>query len=145
VIARANASSWTRLEIGDLHGVLARARCALSVSGTILLDLLHHDLPAVVVYRLDSGAEVWLKDHLLTVPWFSSVNLLAGEEIYPEFCFHGDGPRDRVGDALRRCYNDAAWREHCRAGLVRARARLGPPGACDRAAAHAIALAALPS
>jgi lipid-A-disaccharide synthase len=140
-IERAGAASWARLETGDLHAILSRARAALSVSGTVLLDLLHHDLPAVVLYRLAHAREVWLKDRLLTVPWFSSINLLAASEVYPEFAFHGDGPIDRIGEALLGCYNDRAWRDRCRAGLALARERLGPAGACDRAAAHALALA----
>ena len=140
-IERAGAASWARLETGDLHAILARARAALSVSGTVLLDLLHHDLPTVVLYRLAHAREVWLKDRLLTVPWFSSINLLAASEVYPEFAFHGDGPVERIGETLLRCYNDRAWRERCRAGLALARERLGPAGACDRAAAHALALA----
>lgn len=140
-IERAGASAWARLETGDLHAILARARAALSVSGTVLLDLLHHDLPTVVIYRLAHRREVWLKDRLLTVPWFSSINLLAASEVYPEFAFHGDGPIDRIGAALLDCYNDRAWRERCRAGQALARERLGPVGACDRAAAHALSLA----
>jgi lipid-A-disaccharide synthase len=44
-VERAQAGAWARVETGNLHGSLARARCALSVSGTILLDLLHHRIP----------------------------------------------------------------------------------------------------
>jgi lipid-A-disaccharide synthase len=140
-IERAGAAGFARVAIGDLHGTLARARAALSVSGTVLLDLLHERLPAVVIYRLAHAHEAWLQAHVLTVPWFSSVNLLAGSEVYPEFCFAGEGPADRVHEALARCYNDEAWRARCRSGLELARERLGPPGACDRAAGHLIDVA----
>ena len=47
-------ADWVRVETGDLHACLARARAAFSVSGTVLLDLLHHRLPTVVIYRLGS-------------------------------------------------------------------------------------------
>ena len=92
LLAREAAGLDVRLVFGDLHGELARARAALSVSGTVLLDLLHHRLPAVVVYRLGSPFLARLSRHLLTVPWFSSVNLLAGREVLPEHCFAGEGP-----------------------------------------------------
>ena len=131
-----------RLETGDLHGSLRSARSALSVSGTILIDLLHHRLPAVVIYRVKGRFEVWMSRHLLTAPWFASINLLAAEELLPEFAFCGDGPRAEVAGALERCHRDEAWRARCRTGLERVARRLGPPGAADRAASHAISLAA---
>ncbi|MCZ6597776.1 MAG: hypothetical protein O7B99_09075 [Planctomycetota bacterium] len=135
----AGAGSWARLDRGGLHDCLAKARAAFSVSGTILLDLLHHRLPTVVVYRLGAGG-AFLAERFLTVPWFSSVNLLAGREVLPEFRFHGAGPMEDVGQALERCILDEAWRAACVAGLDEAAARLGPPGATRRAARHALAL-----
>jgi lipid-A-disaccharide synthase len=140
-VESAGARGWARVETGDLHGSLALARSALSVSGTVLLDLLHHRLPAVVVYRLPSSRAAWASRRFLTVPWFSSVNLLAGRELYPEFCFHGQGPSDRVDAALERTYRDEAWRAECAAGLEIAAERLGPAGACARAAAQILDLA----
>lgn len=138
-----DARPWARVVAGDLHGALGGARAALAVSGTILIDLLHHRLPSVVVYAL-AGLRARLASFLLTCPHFASVNLLAGEEVLPERGFRAGepGPRGEVGDLLLRCYNDAAWRARCRAGLDRAAARLGPPGATDRAARHVLALAA---
>ncbi len=138
--ARAPAA-WARAQTGDLHGALARARLALSVSGTVLLDLLHHRLPAIVVYRLENARETWASRRFLTVPWFSSVNLLAGAEVYPEFCFHGDGPAAEIDAALDRAFTDDAWRRACADGLEVAAARLGPPGAAARAARQALHLA----
>jgi len=133
--------AFARLEAGDLHASLARARAALSISGTVLVDVLHQRLPTVVVYRLRTRRELWMYRNLLTVPWFASVNLLAGEELLPEFCFRGEGPTEEVGRALERCYKDADWRARCARGLELAARRLGPPGACERAARHALEVA----
>ncbi len=141
-IAAAGASQWVRLETGDLHQSLRGVRAAFSVSGTVLLDLLHHRLPTVVVYRLDSALGPWMYEHLLTPPWFASINLLAGREVVPEFCFAKDGPVDEVRLALRRAFADPAWRSECRVGLDLAAMRLGPPGACARAADEVLRLAA---
>jgi lipid-A-disaccharide synthase len=142
MIDRAGASGWARLEIGDLHACLARARTALSVSGTVLLDVLHHALPTVVVYRLGHRHEAWLAKHVLTVPWFASVNLLAGSEVYPEHCFAGEGPFEEVVDDLVRLHTDAGARSKCLEGMSLAKERLGPAGACERAARHALLVAA---
>ncbi|MEM7306194.1 MAG: hypothetical protein AAF682_05970 [Planctomycetota bacterium] len=137
----AQATSWVRLATGDLHHTLGEARAALSVSGTVLLDLLHHRLPAVVVYRLAGAVGTALAGKLLTAPYFSSVNLLAGREVLPEFCFHGDGPHEEVAGRVLRCLRDDAWRDACRVGLDEAAERLGPPGAVQRAARQALAVA----
>ncbi len=127
------AGDRVRIEVGDLHGSLAGARAALSVSGTVLLDLLHHRIPTVVVYRLTSALEAWLGRHALLVPHFSSINLLAGAEVCPEFSFLGDGPQEQVAQALADLWRPGPAREACAAGLERAAARLGPPGAVPRA------------
>jgi lipid-A-disaccharide synthase len=137
-LTAAGATSWVRLETGRLHATLSQASAALSVSGTVLLDLLHHRLPAVVVYRLGGPVSAALARRLLTVPWFASVNLLAGREVLPEFGFHGTGPLEEVGLALVRALADEGWRNECRAGQDEAARRLGPPGAVQRAARYAL-------
>jgi lipid-A-disaccharide synthase len=140
IVLAEHAESWARVETGDLHGTLSRARAALSVSGTILIDLLHHRLPSVVIYRLSNRFSAWLGPRLLSVPWFASVNLLAAREVYPEFSFSGEGPRARILRALELCYGDSAWRAECMRGLDLAHERLGPPGAADRAAGEVLDL-----
>jgi len=137
-----DARGVVRLALGDLHAELARARAALTVSGTVLIDLLHHRLPAAVVYRLENRASPLLAPVLLTVPWFSSVNLLAGRAVYWEACFHGEGPVEDCLEHLEQALFDPAVRAATLADLERAAARLGPPGATERAARHLLALAA---
>jgi lipid A disaccharide synthetase len=96
-------------------------------------------VPAVVVYRVGGALRASLGRRLLTVPWFASVNLLAGRAVYPEFGFHGAGPRPEVERAVVRALTDDAWRAECRSGLDQAARRLGPPGAAVRAAGFALA------
>jgi lipid-A-disaccharide synthase len=134
IVRAGGAETWARVEIGGLHRVLSSARSALSVSGTILIDLLHHRLPTVVVYRLANRPASWLALQLLTVPYFASVNLLAGRAVYPEFSFAGEGPAADIDRALAQSYADRAWRAECIRGLDLASERLGPAGASDRAA-----------
>ncbi len=122
----------------DLEATLGQAEAALSVSGTILLHLLEHRLPTVVIYVLETPLQVWLGRHFLTVPWFSSVNLLAGREVYPEFSFSGGQPPGALELAVGELLGDPNWRGQCRAQLEFARERLGPPGASRRAALAAL-------
>lgn len=132
-----------RFSYGALHDELGRARSVLSVSGTVLLDVLHHRTPSVVVYRLGGAREEWMGRHFLTAPWFAAINLLAGSEVVPEFAFHGEGgaTRESAAEALVRCHADERWREDCIAGLERAAQRLGPPGAARRAAREVLDVA----
>jgi lipid-A-disaccharide synthase len=130
----AGAETWVELAIGDLHATLARARAALSVSGTVLIDLLHQRLPAAVVYRVGNAGSSWAAPHLLDVPWFSSVNLLARAPLYWEACFHGEGPRAACVEHLERALFDSQTRRTTLQALEAAAQRLGPSGAADRAA-----------
>jgi lipid-A-disaccharide synthase len=141
LVAAAGAQEWAELRFGGLHAALAEARAAFSVSGTVLLDLLHHRLPTVVVYRLPSRLEAALAGQVLTVPYFSSVNLLTGRETFPEYCFAGDGPEAAVEAALERLWADREARRACAAELELAAARLGGPGSIERAAAWVLATA----
>lgn len=140
-VERAGAENWIRIETGRLHDTLRGARAALSVSGTVLLDLLWQRLPAVVIYRLESAFAQRATRHVLTVPWFSSVNLLADCEVYPEFTFAGEGPLEEVCAALRSILEDQVARRLVKDRLDVAARRLGPSGATRRAAAHALHLA----
>jgi lipid-A-disaccharide synthase len=71
---------------------------------------------------------------LVKVPYMSLVNLLAGEEVYPEHATHSDDPAPVAGPILR-WLNDPAAREATVARLRDLTAREARPGACDRAAA----------
>ena len=132
-VLNSSVAGEVKVRTSELHAHLAAARTAFSVSGTILLDLLHHRLPTVVIYRLESGL-AWIRPRLLNAPYFSSTNLLAGREVLPEFGFSGAGPVSEVERALHSAHQDDAWRAECLAGQDEAARRLGPPGATVRAA-----------
>jgi len=144
-VRAAGATDRVRLALGaaegGLHSELARARAALSVSGTVLIDLLHHRLPAAVVYRVGNALASRAAPHLLSVPWFSSVNLLARAPVYWEACFHGEGPRAACLAYLEQALFEPAFRARKAAELEAAAARLGPSGATLRAARHLLRLA----
>ena len=134
-----NSTGEIELQLGDLHASLQEARAALSVSGTVLLDLLHHRIPTAVVYRIDSPWSAALYRRVLTVPWFSSVNLLTAKETLPEWCFAGEGPIDEVAGRLESFLHDPKERAQVRSDLDEAAQRLGTQGASKRAAQWALA------
>jgi RNA polymerase sigma factor (sigma-70 family) len=125
---------WARVETGDLHRSLARARAAFSVSGTVLLDLLHHRLPTVCIYRVARTRDVRVHRHGLITPFFASPNLLAGRESCPSSASAAAGPFDEVvtrSSAASSTRSSAAPRWWASSSAAE---RLGPPGACHRAA-----------
>ena len=124
----------------ELEPELARSTAAFSVSGTILVHLLRRGLPAVVQYRLEGALQEALARRLLLVPHFSSVNLLAGQAVYPEFSFPGEAPPADLREALEQLLGSQEHRAAQREQLELASARLGPPGASHRAALAALSL-----
>jgi lipid-A-disaccharide synthase len=129
----------------DLAATLDGTQAAVSVSGTILIHLLRRRLPAVVLYRLENRLQAWIGRRFLTVPYFSSVNLLAGREVYPEFSFAARQAPEGFRAAVARLLGDPLWRRQCAEELERAAERLGPPGASRRAALAALARIAAPT
>jgi lipid-A-disaccharide synthase len=132
-----------RLEVqsGDLHGLLSRARAALTVSGTITIDLLARDVPSVVVYRVAGRLEALLARALVHVPYIAGPNLLAGSSVMPEHAFAGAPPEQAILADLRRALADEAWRAACARRMQAARERLGASGAIERAAGWVAAIA----
>ncbi|QDU84693.1 Glycosyl transferase [Planctomycetes bacterium Pla163] len=146
LVAESDLGRQQRVDVvvGDLHEVLPTCCSALSVSGTVVLDVAHHRLPMVVIYRLAKRFEVALMGRLLTVPHFASVNLLAGREVVREFGFAGEGPRTELLAALEAVSRPGPEREQCIAGLEEALGQVGDARAVERAAGWALSVAVAP-
>ncbi|HVS19079.1 MAG TPA: hypothetical protein VMT18_10805 [Planctomycetota bacterium] len=143
LVRRAGAEGWVRLELGDLHAALGRARAAFSVSGTVLVDLVHQRLPSVVVYRIEGHATTPLYTQLVFAPWIALPNLVAGREVMPEFAFVGEGPTARAIQALALALDDGPTRRRAARDLEAVATALGPPGVCARAAEALLEVAAM--
>ncbi len=93
------------------------ARAALAASGTVTLELALAGTPAVVAYKVDSVASSLR--FLLKVPTVVLANLVAGENIYPEFLQEGCTP-ERLAEAVRPLLDlDSVERERQRGALAR--------------------------
>jgi lipid-A-disaccharide synthase len=121
---------------GDGATVLAAADAALVKSGTTTLEAALADTPMVVAYRVHPVTAA-IARRLMTVPWISLVNLVAGRPVVPEVV-QGGANRSALADLVRPLLDsngEAARAQH--AALAEVRARLGTPGAAERVVALA--------
>lgn len=127
---------YPRLDIAVLDGkasdVARVARAAITVSGTVTLELLHYRCPMVVVYRV-SRAQKWLADRLLTTRHIALVNILAEREICPEYLAARDVSADVARDALSLLRPGKA-RKRCLSRMKSLLARVDVKGVHRRAA-----------
>lgn len=115
--------------------LMAAADVALVTSGTATLECALAGTPQVVCYRANGSALSYnLMKMVLTVPFVSLPNLIAGSAVIPELLVHKCTPGS-VDAALKAILPGAPGREAMLAGYARIRSLLGSQGAAARAAA----------
>lgn len=121
---------------GASADVLRAATAALCKSGTTTLEAAVADCPLVVAYRT-SGITYQVARRVVKIPHIGLVNIVAGEELAPEFVQHALVP-PLVADALDPLLDEtSAERRRMLTGLAAVRGKLGTPGAARRVAAMA--------
>ena len=79
-----NGANQLRIKLtSDARGTLASARAAIVASGTATVEAAVIGTPFVMVYKL-SGLTYFLGKHLVDVPHYGMVNLIAGRRVVPE-------------------------------------------------------------
>lgn len=114
------------------QALLGAADAGIVASGTATVEAALLGLPMVVVYRL-SPVTYALGRPLVRLDRFAMVNLIAGRDVVPEL-IQGDFTPERVAAETLRLLDDPERREAMRRDLADVSARLGAPGASDRAA-----------
>jgi len=120
------------VEAGPAAPAWCRADLALTKSGTITLECALAGLPAIVFYKT-AALTYRVGRHLVHVRHLAMPNLLAPEPVYPELVQDQATP-ERLAALIEELWLDDARRLRIREALQQVRARLGPPGACARAA-----------
>ncbi|MEJ2009473.1 MAG: lipid-A-disaccharide synthase [Acidobacteriota bacterium] len=114
------------------HEALQYADAAAVASGTATIEAALRECPMIVVYRVSAFTAMCAR-LMIRVPFYSMVNLLAGNAAVPELIQNDFNP-DNLASRLRLLLDDAEARNKMVEELRRVRLRLGRGGAIERAA-----------
>ena len=139
-LARRHIPTGTEIDLqaGGLAKALSQASLAIASSGTVTMECAWFRVPTVVLYKTSPLTHA-LGRALLKVPYLAMPNLLAGEELFPEF-IQSAANADNLAEASLRLLRDKAERTRILDGLDRVATRLGQPGAATRAAQAVLAI-----
>ena len=126
------------IQIGDLPQALAQADIAIAKTGTVTMECAFFGVPAVTLYK-GSWLNYQIARRLITVKTFTMPNLLAGEEVYPEF-LQDVLTAENLSRAALELLQDESRRAKMKSQLVKIVASLGEPGAANRAALAILSL-----
>ena len=120
------------IQIGNLPAALAAADVAIAKTGTVTMECAFFRVPTVTLYK-GSWLNYQIARHFITVKTFTMANLLAGEEVYPEFLQHAL-TAENVARATLELLQSEPRRAKMQAQLDKIITSLGEPGATKRAA-----------
>jgi lipid-A-disaccharide synthase len=120
------------LRLGGLTDALRDADVAIASTGTVTMECACFGVPTVALYKT-SWTTYQVAKRLVTVKHIAMPNILAGEEIYPEFIQHAATPGSIAQAALDLC-RDAGRLTTVKRRLGEVVASLGGAGATRRAA-----------
>jgi lipid-A-disaccharide synthase len=117
---------------GGLPDSLAEADAAIASTGTVTTECAYFGVPTVALYR--TSWSTWqIARHIVKVKYAAMPNLLANEEVFPEFIQDAATPENLARAALELLRDDKR-RTKIKAKLAEILASLGGPGATRRAA-----------
>jgi lipid-A-disaccharide synthase len=121
-----------QIQIGKLPQALATADLAIASTGTVTMECAFFGVPAITLYKTSWGfyhlAKQFVKVKSLTMP-----NLLAGEEVFPEF-IQNDATAQNISRAALELLQNESRRHAMKTKMAAVVASLGGPGASRRAA-----------
>jgi lipid-A-disaccharide synthase len=119
---------------GESWDAMAHSHLALAASGTVTVEAALLGTPMVTFYRV-TALTYRIGKLLVDVPFYSMVNLIAGQALVPELIQDQMTAENLAGESLRLLTDEAA-RCRMRAGLARVKEQLSSrAGAPQRAAA----------
>ena len=124
------------VQVGGLPESLAEADVAIASTGTVTTECAYFGVPTVALYK--TSWSTWqIARHIVKVKYAAMPNLLANEEVFPEFIQDAAVP-ENIAKAALELLRDEGRRARVKAKLTEIVASLGGPGATRRAA-HVIA------
>lgn len=130
------ASGVSKLPIEVYSGytpeIIELAEACIAVSGSVSLEIMYRAKPAVIIYRM-KPLSLWLARRLIKLPYFTLVNLLGEEELFPEIATSRD-ESEQISKHILNWLSDSSSRQSVVMKLQALRDRVAEPGACNRAA-----------
>jgi lipid-A-disaccharide synthase len=126
------------IQIGDLPQALTQADLAIASTGTVTMECAFFGVPTVTLYKT-SWFNWEIARRIAAVKWATMPNILANEEIYPEFIQSAATPENIAHAALELLQNESR-RQIIKSQLAKIVSSLGEPGANARAATAILSL-----
>jgi lipid-A-disaccharide synthase len=127
-----------QIQVGGLPEALAQSDVAIASTGTVTMECAYFGVPTVAIYKT-SWTTYEIARRIVTVKYAAMPNLLANEEIFPEFIQHAATP-ENISRAVLELLRDESRRQSIKAKLAKTVSSLGGPGASARAAAAIVRL-----
>ena len=127
-----------KIETGNLSQALAAADAAIASTGTVTMECAFFGVPAVTLYKT-SWLNYQIAKRIATVKWATMPNILANDEVFPEFIQNAATPENIAHAALELLRNEPR-RQLIKSQLSEIVSSLGEPGAAGRAAAAILSL-----
>jgi len=133
-LARPQTASVAPLhvQVGNLAESLAAATVAIASTGTVTVECAYFGVPTVAIYKA-AWSDYLVARQIVRVKHLAMPNLLADEEIFPEFIQHKATPQNITRAALGLLHQPER-RNAVKARLAQVTKSLGEPGASQRAA-----------
>jgi lipid-A-disaccharide synthase len=126
------------IQISNLPQALAQADVAIASTGTVTMECAFFGVPTVTLYKT-SWSTYQIGKRIVKVKWLTMPNILADEEIYPEFVQDAATSEHIAGAALELLQN-VPRRMQIKKRLAQVVSSLGGPGANTRAATAILSL-----
>jgi len=126
------------IQVGNLPEFLAQTDIAIASTGTVTMECAFFGVPAVTLYQT-SWFNFEIAKRIVTVKWAAMPNILANEEVYPEFIQSAATP-ENIAEAALALLENASRRQKIKSQLAAIVSLLGSSGASERAATAILSL-----
>jgi lipid-A-disaccharide synthase len=120
------------VQVGNLPEALMQAQVAIASTGTVTLECAFFGVPTVALYRT-SWSTYQIGKRIVKVKFLAMPNLLASEEVFPEFIQDAATP-ENIARATFELLNSPERQATIKRKLEEIVGTLGGPGASHRAA-----------